>query len=176
MLAGRTTFTRPVFLPGSQLTLNTSTSPISTSSVRTKSGVGQTAVHLTPVSALTSSALQIPMTTRFASFEISFPLLITVSYFETANPLSKTSLISLNTSYLTSFSSKLFLVEISVIVPKQTSPLIKGSISAALPITTLSSPQVAFKSLYKVPFTASSLLVNPTVSDMSKASKSLTEN
>lgn len=160
LLAGRPTFTRPVFLLGSQLTLNTSTSPISTSSVRTRSGIGQTAVHLTPVSALTSTA----------------PQLITVSYFETANPLSKTSLIPLNTSYLTSFSPKPFPVEISVIAPKQTSPLIKGSISAALPITTVSSPQVASKSLYEVPSAASTLLVNPTVSDMSKASKSSTVN
>lgn len=215
-LAGRATFTRPVFLLGSRLTLSTSTSPISTLSVRTRSGNGQTAVHPAPISALTLTAPQIPMTNRFASFETSFPQLNTASYFETAKPLSKTSLISLNASSLASFSPKPFLssVEISVTVPKQTSPLIKGSISAALPIT-VSSPQAASqipintssspsvthtlsvplhspitslklkaiadvtvtsKSLYKIPSTASVLLVNPTVSDMSIASKASTEN
>lgn len=145
LLAGRATFTRPVFLPGSQLALSTSTSPIPTLSVRTRSGVGQTAVHPTPISALTSTAPQIPMTTRFASFETSFPQLITASYFESAKPLSKTSLTSLNASSLASFSPKPFLssVEMSVTVPEQTSPLIKGSISAPLPIMTVSSPQVA---------------------------------
>ncbi|XP_052630469.1 otogelin-like protein isoform X3 [Harpia harpyja] len=216
-LAGRATFTRPVFLLGSQLTLSTSTSPISTLSVKTRSGTGQTAVHPAPISALTLTAPQIPMTTRFDSFEASFPQLTTASYFETAKPLSKTSLISLNASSLASFSPKPFLssVEISVTVPKQTSPLIKDSISAALPVTTVSSPQsasqipintssspsvthtlsvpvhslitslkpktmadvsVTSKSLYKIPSTASALLVNPTISDMSIASKASTEN
>lgn len=216
-LAGRATFTRPVFLLGSRLTLSTSTSPISTLSVRTRSGTGQTAVHPAPISALALTAPQIPTTTRFASFETSFPQLNTASYFETAKPLSKTSLISLNASSLASFSPKPFSssVEISVTVPKQTSPLIKSSISAALPITTVSSPQAASqipiktssspsvthtlsvplhslitslklkamadvtvtsKSLYKIPSTASALLVNPTISDMSIASKASTEN
>uniref|UniRef100_A0A8D0FU78 Otogelin like n=1 Tax=Strix occidentalis caurina TaxID=311401 RepID=A0A8D0FU78_STROC len=43
--------------------------------------------HPTPISALVSTAPQIPMTTRFASFETNFPQLITVSYFKTAKPL-----------------------------------------------------------------------------------------
>lgn len=219
LLAGRATFTRPVFLLGSRLSLNTSASPLSTLSVRTRSGIGQIAVHPTPISALISTAqtAQIPMTTRFANFETNFPQLITASYFETAKPLSKTSLISLNSSSLASFSPKTFLssVEIPVTGPKQTSPLIKGSISAGLPIMTVSSPPVASqipvstswspsvtrtlsipvhslitslkpkamadvtvasKSLYKVPSTASTLLVNTTISDMSIASKASTEN
>ncbi|NWV24748.1 OTOGL protein, partial [Origma solitaria] len=126
-----------------QLTLSTSTSPISTMSVRTRSGIGQTAINPTPNSALTSTASQIPMITRFSSSETSFPQLITVSYFKTAKSLSKTSL-SLNATSSASFSPKPFSssVQISMPVPKQTSPSKKGTISAALPIMTLSSPQI----------------------------------
>ncbi|NWH50930.1 OTOGL protein, partial [Fregata magnificens] len=54
---------------GSRLTLSTSTSPISTSSVRTRSGIGQNAVQPTPISAPISTAPQVPTSTRFASFE-----------------------------------------------------------------------------------------------------------
>ncbi|NXM94510.1 OTOGL protein, partial [Sylvia borin] len=96
--ADRETFTRPVYLLGPQLTLSTSTSPISSLSVRTGSGISQTAVYPTLISALTSTAPQIPMTTRFSSSEANVPQLITVSYFKTAKLLSKTSLISLNAS------------------------------------------------------------------------------
>ncbi|XP_074758904.1 otogelin-like protein isoform X8 [Athene noctua] len=211
LLAGRATFTRPVLLLGSQLTLSTSTS-----SIRTRSGIGQTAVHPTPISSLVSTAPQISMTTRFASFETNFPQLTTVSYFKTGKPLSKTSLI-LNASSLASFSPKPYLssAKISVSGPRQTSPLIKGNISAALPIMTVSSPEVASqipintssspsvtrtvsipvpslttslkpkamadvtvasKSLYKVSSDASILLVNPTISHMSVASKAAKEN
>ncbi|XP_064277659.1 otogelin-like protein [Passer domesticus] len=142
--ADRETFTRPVFLLGPRLTLDTSTSPISTLSARTRSGISQTAVYPTRGSALTSTAPQIPMTTRFSSSETSVPQLITVSYFRTSKPLSKTSLISLNSSSSTSFSPKPLLssVQTSMTVPEQTSPLKKGSISAALPIMTVWSPQV----------------------------------
>ncbi|XP_066849611.1 otogelin-like protein isoform X5 [Anser cygnoides] len=142
LLAGRATFTRPLFLLGSRLTLSTPTSPVSTLSGRTMSGFGQPVVHSTPISALTSAAPQIPKTTRF---ETSFPQLISSSSSETTKPLSKTSLVPLNTSSLARFSPKTFLssVEISVTVSKQTSPLMKGSISTALPIVARSSPQVA---------------------------------
>lgn len=142
--ADRETFTRPVFLLGSQWTLNTSTSPISTLSVRTRSGISRTAVYPTPSSALASTAPQTPVTTRFSNSETSVPQLITVSYFKTAKLLSKTSLISLNVSSSTSFSPKPLSssVQTSTTVPKQTSALKKGSISAALPVMTVSSPQV----------------------------------
>lgn len=142
LLAGRATFTRPLFLLGSRLTLSTPTSPVSTLSVRTMSGFGQPVVHSTPISALTSAAPQIPKTTRF---ETSFPQLISSSSSETTKPLSKPSLVPLNTSSLARFSPKPFLssVEISVTVSKQTSPLMKGSISTAVPIVARSSPQVA---------------------------------
>ncbi|XP_026654072.2 otogelin-like protein isoform X1 [Zonotrichia albicollis] len=142
--ADRETFTRPVFLLDPRLTLRMSTSPIPTLPVRTRSGISQTAVYPTPSSSLTLAAPQIPMTTRFSSSETSVPQLITVSYFKTAKPLSKTSLISLNVSSSTSFPPKPLSssVQTSTTVPEQTSPLKKGSISAALPIMTVSSPQV----------------------------------
>ncbi|NXL71128.1 OTOGL protein, partial [Leptocoma aspasia] len=135
--------TTPVCLLGPRLTLSTSAHPVSTLSVRTRSGISQTAVHPTPISALTSTAPQNPMTTRFSSSQPSVPLLITVSYFKTAKPFSKTSLISLNASSSTSFSPKLFSssVQTSTTAPEQTSPLKKGSIFVALPIRTVSSPQ-----------------------------------
>ncbi|XP_069738692.1 uncharacterized protein, partial [Phaenicophaeus curvirostris] len=212
LLAGRAIFTRPVFFLGSWLTLSTSTL-----TVRTRSGIGQTTVHSTPISALTSTASQIPMTTRLANFETSFPQLFTVSYFETAKPLSKPSLISSNANSSASISPKPFLssVDISATAHKQTSPLIKGSIPAAQPVMTVSSSQVASQipistysspsvirrvstpvsspitslkpkamadttvasqSLYKVPSAASPLLVNPTISDRSIASKDSREN
>ncbi|XP_025915960.1 otogelin-like protein [Apteryx rowi] len=112
---------------------------------RTNSSIGHPVVHPASISALTSTALQIPSTSRFTSFETSFPQLITPSYLETTKALSKTSLVSLNTSSLASFSPKSFLSskEIQVTVPKQTSPLMKGNISTALPVMTGSSPQVA---------------------------------
>lgn len=214
LLAGRATFTRHVFLLGSQLPLSTSTiSPISTLSVRTRSGICQTAVHPTPISVLNSISPQIT-TTRFANFETSFPQLTTVSYFETAKPLSKTSLISLNASSLASFSPKPFLSLVEISVLKQVSPLIKDSISSTLPIVAVSSPQVASQipintslgpsvtctvsitvcslitslepkamadvtvaseSLYKVPSSVSTFLINPIISDMSIASKASAE-
>lgn len=141
--ADRETFTRPVFLLDPLLTLRTSTS-ISTLPVRTRSGISQTAVYPTPSSALTTAAPQIPMTTRFSSSETSVPQLITVSYFKTAKPSSKTSLISLDVSSSTSFPPKPLSssVQTSTTVPEQTSLLKKGSIPAALPIMTVSSPQV----------------------------------
>lgn len=71
--ADREIFTRPVYLLGPQLTLSTSISPISTLSVRTRSDISQTAGYPTPISALTSSAPQIPLTTRFSSSETSVP-------------------------------------------------------------------------------------------------------
>jgi len=100
-----------------------------------------------------------------------------------------------------------------VTVPKQTSPLMKGSIylfahndciftsscfsnpckhlrpsvthTVSVPVHSLMTSlkpkamadvTVASKSLYKVPSTASTLLVNPTISDMCIASKASTEN
>ncbi|XP_064365622.1 otogelin-like protein [Dromaius novaehollandiae] len=145
LLAGRATFTRPTFLPGSQFTLSTSTSPIFPLSVRTRPSIGQPVVHPASVSAPTSTAAQIPSTSRFTSFETNFPQLITPSYLEITKALSKTSLVSLNTSSLASFSPKSFLSskEIQVTVPKQMSPLMKANVSTALPIMTGSSPQVA---------------------------------
>lgn len=70
--ADREIFTRPVYLLGPQLTLSTSTSPISTLSVRTRSGISQTAVYPTPISALASTAPQIPLTTRFSGLRQVF--------------------------------------------------------------------------------------------------------
>ncbi|XP_015484705.1 otogelin-like protein isoform X2 [Parus major] len=139
--ADKETFTRPVFLLGPQLTHSTS---VSTLPVRTRSSINQTAVYPTLISALTSTAPQIPKVTRFSSSGTSVPQLIPVSYFRTAKPLSKTSLISLNDSSSASFSPKPFSSSVltSRTVPEQTSPLKKGSISAALPIMTVSSPQV----------------------------------
>ncbi|XP_040451149.1 otogelin-like protein [Falco naumanni] len=122
--AGRATVTRPVFLLGSQLTLSTPTSPISSLSVRTRSGTGQAAVRPTPFPALTSTAPHIPMTPRFASLETSFPQLITVSYFETAKLLSKTSDIikyfstfTLNPSTSLSAALKIPIVMPSLLMP-----------------------------------------------------------
>jgi len=78
-------------------------------SVRTISSVGQPIGHPTPISPLTSIAYQISKATRFAGFETSFPQLITASYSETAEPLSKTSLVPLNTSYLVFLQSHFYL-------------------------------------------------------------------
>lgn len=116
LLAGRTSFTRPVFLLRSWLTRSASNSPVSTLSVRTRSDIGQTAVHPTRVPALMSATPQIPKATRFASFETRFLQLIKDSHFETAKSPSKTSLIPLNASSLASFSTMPFSSSLEVSV------------------------------------------------------------
>ncbi|NWI10836.1 OTOGL protein, partial [Crypturellus soui] len=66
LLSGTSTFTRFTFLPGLPFTQNTSTS-ISLLSVRSSSSIGQPVVHPESISALNSTAPQLPSTYRFTS-------------------------------------------------------------------------------------------------------------
>ncbi|NXP92968.1 OTOGL protein, partial [Passerina amoena] len=90
-----------------RLTLRTSTSPISTLLVRTRSGISQTAVYPTPSSALTSAAPQIPMTTRFSSSEKNLATSVDFSKF------------SLKISLSTNFSAAL---KTSIVMPSLLTP------------------------------------------------------
>ncbi|XP_019370333.1 PREDICTED: otogelin-like protein [Gavialis gangeticus] len=140
-LTEKASFPILTFFTSPQLTLTTSTSPVSTMSVRTDASIDHIIVP-TSISAQTSTS-QAPMaTSRFTSLS----QIITTPYLVATQATSQTSSTSLRTSSLTKVSpvpTFLSSVSISITAPKHIAPLSTSNISDDLSVMSSTSSSVA---------------------------------